>query len=114
MLSNTSTEWAPWYVIPADHKWFARICVSSILARTLMEIDPRYPVVDQARRADLAETRALLEAEAPRGAAPDPAQAELAAKARQEQAAEETRQARKQRKRMKTLRAELAGAGPAR
>ena len=114
MLSNTSTEWAPWYVIPADHKWFARICVSSILARTLMEIDPRYPVVDQARRADLAETRALLEAEAPRGAAPDPAQAELAAKARQEQAAEETRQARKQRKRMKKVRAELAGAGPAR
>jgi len=103
MLSNTSTEWAPWYVIPADHKWFARICVSSILARTLMEIDPRYPVVDQARRADLAETRALLEAEAV-----------LAAKARLEQAAEETRQARKQRKRMKKVRAELAGAGPAR
>jgi PPK2 family polyphosphate:nucleotide phosphotransferase len=111
MLSNTSTEWAPWYVIPADHKWFARICVSSILARTLMEIDPRYPVVDQARREDLAETRALLEAEAPQGAAPDPAQAELAAKARQEQAAEETKQARKQRKRMKKIRAELAEAG---
>ena len=42
MLSNTSTEWAPWYVIPADHKWFARICVSHVLAHTLIELDPQY------------------------------------------------------------------------
>ncbi len=38
MLSNTSTAWAPWYVIPADHKWFARICVSHVLACTLIEL----------------------------------------------------------------------------
>ena len=43
MLSSTSTGWAPWYVIPADHKWFARVCVSAVLAHTLMEIDPKYP-----------------------------------------------------------------------
>jgi len=110
MLSHTSTGWAPWYVIPADHKWFARICVSTVLAHTLMQIDPRYPVVDKARREDLAETRALLEAEAPKGAAPDPARAELAAKARQEQAAEESKQARKQRKRMRKIGAKLAEA----
>jgi len=110
MLSNTSTEWAPWYVIPADHKWFARICVSAVLARTLMDIDPRFPQVDKAKKEDLAETRALLEAEAPQGAAADPARAELAAQAKEEKAAKEDKQARKQRKRMKKIRAELAEA----
>jgi PPK2 family polyphosphate:nucleotide phosphotransferase len=114
MLSNTSTGWAPWYVIPADHKWFARICVSAVLAHTLMDIDPRYPVVDEARQQDLAETRALLEAEAPEGAAPDPAKAELAAQAKERQAARETKQARRQRKRMKQIRATLADAQRAR
>ena len=49
MLTHTSTQWAPWYVIPADRKWFARICVSAILAHTLMDIDPKYPVVDAAK-----------------------------------------------------------------
>jgi PPK2 family polyphosphate:nucleotide phosphotransferase len=107
MLSNTSTEWAPWYVIPADHKWFARICVSAVLALTLMDIDPRYPRVDKARKEDLAETRALLEAEAPEGAAADPAKAELTAKAKKEQAAKESKQARKQRKQMKKVREDL-------
>jgi PPK2 family polyphosphate:nucleotide phosphotransferase len=110
MLSHTSTTWAPWYVIPADHKWFARICVSTVLARTLMDIDPQYPRVDQARQEDLAETRSLLEAEAPQGAAADPARAELAARAKRERAARETKQARAQRKRMKKIREKLAGA----
>jgi len=110
MLSSTSTGWAPWYVIPADHKWFARVCVSAVLAHTLMEIDPKYPTVDKARREDLAETRAVLEAEAPEGAAADPAKAELAAKAREKQAARETKQARKQRKRMKKIREKLVEA----
>ena len=110
MLSNTSTEWAPWYVIPADHKWFARVCVSAVLAHTLMEIDPRYPKVDAARQQDLAETKGLLEAEAPKGAAPDPARAELTAQAKEEQAAKESKQARKQRKRMKRIMEKLAEA----
>ena len=65
MLSNTSTEWAPWYVIPADHKWFARICVSAILAHTLVEIDPQYPSIGPAAREGLQEARAQLMAEAP-------------------------------------------------
>jgi PPK2 family polyphosphate:nucleotide phosphotransferase len=108
MLSHTSTGWAPWYVIPADHKWFARICVSSVLAHTLMEIDPRYPRVDAARRKDLAETRAMLEAEAPKGAAADPARAEIAAE--EQEAGRESKQARKQRDRMQKVRDELARA----
>ncbi|HYA53692.1 MAG TPA: hypothetical protein VEG33_21290, partial [Streptosporangiaceae bacterium] len=110
MLTHTSTEWAPWYVVPADHKWFARICVSAVLAHTLMDIDPRYPKVDVAKRQDLAETKALLEAEAPKGAAADPFQAELEAEAASEQAGQETKQARKQRKTMAKVRAKVAKA----
>jgi PPK2 family polyphosphate:nucleotide phosphotransferase len=110
MLSSTSTGWAPWYVIPADHKWFARVCVSAVLAHTLMEIGPRYPTVDRARQQDLAETKAALEAEAPEGAAPDPARAELDAQAVQERSARESKQARKQRKRMKKIKEKLADA----
>ena len=79
MLTHTSTQWAPWYVIPADRKWFARICVSGILAHTLMDIDPKYPVVDAAKLKELAEVKALLEAEAPKGASPDPFEDELMA-----------------------------------
>jgi PPK2 family polyphosphate:nucleotide phosphotransferase len=63
MLSNTSTEWAPWYVIPADHKWFAHIAVGAALVRTLMQIDPHYPQVDSRTREELEVTRAELEAE---------------------------------------------------
>jgi PPK2 family polyphosphate:nucleotide phosphotransferase len=65
MLSKTSTEWAPWYVVPGDHKWFARMCVSAILALTLMEIDPRFPTVSAEKRLELEEARRQLEAEAP-------------------------------------------------
>ena len=32
MLSHTSTEWAPWYVLPADHKWFTRVCAAAVIA----------------------------------------------------------------------------------
>src|SRR5215469_2978410 len=45
MLSATSTPWAPWYVIPADRKWFARVCAAAVLVHTLMELDPQYPTV---------------------------------------------------------------------
>jgi PPK2 family polyphosphate:nucleotide phosphotransferase len=69
MLTHTSTVWAPWYVIPADHKWFARIAVGAVLARTLMDIDPHYPTVDAGERRALARAGAKLEAEAPAGGA---------------------------------------------
>jgi Polyphosphate kinase 2 (PPK2) len=74
MLSNTSTPWAPWYVIPADHKWFARICVSAVIARTLVEIDPRYPQLSSAAQRELAAAKKALEAETPPPAASDPFQ----------------------------------------
>jgi PPK2 family polyphosphate:nucleotide phosphotransferase len=65
MLSATSTTRAPWYVVPADRKWFARICVSAILAHTLIGIDPRFPDVSDEDRARLQDARAELEAGAP-------------------------------------------------
>ncbi len=72
MLSATSTPWAPWYVIPADRKWFARICAGAVLAHTLMDIDPKYPTVSKAARQDLLTVKRELEAEAPKGAPADP------------------------------------------
>ena len=72
MLSATSTRWAPWYVIPADHKWFARICAAAVLAHTLIGIDPQYPEVTADRRADLLVVKGELEAQAPKGAPADP------------------------------------------
>ena len=76
MLSATSTHWAPWYVIPADRKWFARICAGAILAHTLIDIDPRYPAVSDEARQELLAVRRDLEQEAPKGAPADPYAAE--------------------------------------
>jgi PPK2 family polyphosphate:nucleotide phosphotransferase len=72
MLSHTSTEWAPWYVIPADRKWFGRISAAAVLAKTLFELDPRFPTVGKQRRQELAEVREELKDQAPAGAEPDP------------------------------------------
>ena len=72
MLTHTSTEWAPWHVLPADHKWFTRICAVAVIARTLIEIDPRYPTLDAAGRRELLRAKAELEAEAPPGVPADP------------------------------------------
>ncbi len=63
MLSATSTAWAPWHVIPADHKWFARAAAAAVIVNALKEIDPRYPTVDAATRRELLEAKAELEAE---------------------------------------------------
>ena len=68
MLSATSTPWAPWYVIPADRKWFARLAVSAVLAHTLIEIDPQYPTVHDDIRRQLRAAEKELEAQAPRKA----------------------------------------------
>jgi PPK2 family polyphosphate:nucleotide phosphotransferase len=71
-LSHTSTPWAPWYVIPADRKWFGRIGAAAVLVHALTEIDPRFPRVTKDRRDELATIRDGLVAQAPKGAEPDP------------------------------------------
>jgi PPK2 family polyphosphate:nucleotide phosphotransferase len=79
MLSATSTEHAPWYVIPADHKWFMRVAVSAVLVNTLVEVDPQFPSVSEEEREALLASKATLEAQAPPGVAADPIAAALAA-----------------------------------
>jgi PPK2 family polyphosphate:nucleotide phosphotransferase len=80
VLSNTSTPWAPWHVIPADDKPLARVAASAVIANALIELDPRYPTVSAEARAALLEARATLEAEASGGAEPDPFETESAAR----------------------------------
>jgi PPK2 family polyphosphate:nucleotide phosphotransferase len=65
MLSATSTPWAPWYVIPADRKWFARLCAGAVLAHALIELDPRYPAVSEQARQELQRARSELQAQPP-------------------------------------------------
>jgi PPK2 family polyphosphate:nucleotide phosphotransferase len=57
VLSNTSTEHAPWYVIPADHKWFMRVAASAVILDELVRIDPKFPVVGDAARAEMLKAR---------------------------------------------------------
>src|SRR4029077_15648586 len=52
-LTRTSTDAAPWYVIPADRKWFRNLAVSSILADTIADLEPAYPPVASDVPADL-------------------------------------------------------------
>jgi PPK2 family polyphosphate:nucleotide phosphotransferase len=62
-ISATSTKWAPWYIIPADHKWVTRALVSRIVTTTIESLDLRYPEVTEAQKAVLAEAKKQLEAE---------------------------------------------------
>jgi PPK2 family polyphosphate:nucleotide phosphotransferase len=55
MLEHTSTEWAPWYVVPADHKWFTRVAVAGIIVAKLEALGLTYPQVSDDQRAHLAE-----------------------------------------------------------
>ena len=62
-LSATSTTWAPWYVIPADHKWLTQALVAAILVDTIGGLDLRWPEVSQAEHEANVEARRRLEAE---------------------------------------------------
>jgi PPK2 family polyphosphate:nucleotide phosphotransferase len=63
MLSHTSTAWAPWHVVPADHKWFSHLATSAVLVRALNAINPRYPAADPAVHDQMMQARAELAAE---------------------------------------------------
>jgi PPK2 family polyphosphate:nucleotide phosphotransferase len=62
-ISRTSADHAPWYVVPADHKWFSRLAVARILAETLERLPLAYPEVPEDLRPALEQARAELEAE---------------------------------------------------
>jgi PPK2 family polyphosphate:nucleotide phosphotransferase len=63
MLAATSTEWAPWYVVPADRKWFTRLAVASIVREALETINPQYPVLSKKQQSELKTAQRMLESE---------------------------------------------------
>ena len=60
MIANTATEAAPWYVVPADDKWFTRLVVSTVLVDTLESLDLSYPKVEDTKRKELAAAKKEL------------------------------------------------------
>ena len=63
MIRHTATRHAPWYVVPADHKWFTRIVVAEAIVSALEELKLEFPRVDSAKRKELKAARAALEVE---------------------------------------------------
>ena len=63
MLSNTSTPWAPWHVIPADRKWFMRLSAAAVILDALMELDPTWPTPTPEAREEMLKAKAELLAE---------------------------------------------------
>ena len=59
-ISNTSTKNAPWYIIPADNKWFSRIAISDIIIETLKSLDLKIPELEQKEMAKLEEAKQIL------------------------------------------------------
>ncbi len=60
MLAATSHAYAPWYVIPADHKWFAHVLIAEVIVQTLDELDLSFPELTAEKRRELARARRLL------------------------------------------------------
>jgi PPK2 family polyphosphate:nucleotide phosphotransferase len=57
MIRNTASEHAPWYVVPADNKWFTRLVISTVVVDALESLDLAYPKVDEAKRKELGEAK---------------------------------------------------------
>ena len=62
-IEATSTKAAPWYIIPADKKWFTRLAVSEVIVEKLESMDLHYPTVTDEHKAELAEAKKMLEGE---------------------------------------------------
>jgi len=60
MIRETSTAESPWYVVPADNKWFTRVVVAAAIIDAMASLKLRYPEVNDAMKADLEEARKLL------------------------------------------------------
>jgi hypothetical protein len=63
MIRHTSTPEAPWYVVPADHKWFSRLVIATALRDTLERLNPQPPTIDKAALRQLEAARKALLAE---------------------------------------------------
>jgi len=62
-MSATSTESAPWFVIPADDKWFARLAIAAIITRQFAKLEINYPIVTQAQKEELQKAKLQLMSE---------------------------------------------------
>jgi len=60
MIRNTATKHAPWYVVPADNKWFTHLVVAGVVVETLEELGLSYPKVDAAKRKEIQEAAKAL------------------------------------------------------
>jgi len=60
-IRNTASKHAPWYVVPADRKWFTRLVVAAAIIETMASLDLKYPTVDAAQRRELARARRILD-----------------------------------------------------
>ena len=60
---HTSTKWAPWYIIPADHKWFTRMAVADIICSKLKELKLKFPTVTEDHQRDILQAKEILSAE---------------------------------------------------
>ena len=67
LIRKTSTKEAPWIVVPADHKWFARFVVWAALIEALEKINPKFPALQGSSPAEIKKVRAALESEGKRG-----------------------------------------------
>lgn len=63
IVRHTATSHAPWYVVPADHKWFARVVIGSVINAALEKLDLRFPRADKASLAEFEQVRKALEKE---------------------------------------------------
>jgi hypothetical protein len=63
MIRHTSTEHSPWFVVPADRKWFTRLVVSAAIIDAIQSLDPHYPEVEPSVRAEFKKVKAQLESE---------------------------------------------------
>jgi len=63
VFNHTSTTWAPWHIIPADHKWFTRLAVANIICSKLKELNLKYPDITDEQRQMLLNAKAMLERE---------------------------------------------------
>jgi polyphosphate kinase 2 (PPK2 family) len=62
-IAATSSENAPWFVIPADKKWFTRLAVSEVIVKKLESMNLHYPVVTEEHKVELLEAKKLVESE---------------------------------------------------
>ena len=67
IIRHTSASFAPWHVVPADHKWFARVVIGSAIVSALEDLNLRFPRVDEASKDEFAKVRKALESEGKSG-----------------------------------------------